>query len=200
MAVPTTELSADTRARILDAAWARARDEGPGALSVKSIAEAAGVSRQLIYFHYGSRAGLIVAMTRHRDATGSFPGRIAAALELAPVDALEEVLRAWFAYLPDILPVARALEAAHVTGDEGGAAWQDRMGELREVVGSAVERLAGAGRLAAGWSADEATDWIWARIQPSAYAQLVEERGWRPERVTDRTVASLLREVVAPAG
>ena len=198
--MPTTELSADTRGRILDAAWVRVRDHGPGALSVKAIAEAASVSRQLVYFHYGSRAGLMVAMARHRDATGSFPGRIAAARALPPAEALEAVLRAWFAYLPDILPVARALEAALVTGDEGGAAWRDRMGELRQIVRASVERVAGAGRLAPGWSADDAADWIWARIQPSAYAHLVEERGWSHRRVTERTVTSLLRELVAPAG
>jgi hypothetical protein len=30
----------------------------------------------------------------------------------------------------EILPVARALEAAVITGDEGGRAWQDRMDDL----------------------------------------------------------------------
>ena len=75
--MPTTEISAETRARILEAAWARVRDQGPSALSVKAIADAAGVSRQLVYFHYGTRAGLIVAMARHRDATGGFPARLA---------------------------------------------------------------------------------------------------------------------------
>ena len=34
---------------------------------------------------------------------------------------LEDLLRAWCDYLPEMLPVARALEAALVTGDEGGA-------------------------------------------------------------------------------
>ncbi len=198
--MPTTELSAETRARIVDAAWERVRDRGPAALSVKAIAAAAGVSRQLVYFHYKSRAGLIVAMARHRDERGDFAVRVAAARELPPVDALEEVLRAWFAYLPDILPVARALEAAHVTGDENGAAWQDRMGELHQIVRAHVERLAAAGRLAGGWSVDDAADWIWARIQPGTYAHLAEDRGWSTRRVTDRTVASVLREIVAPAG
>jgi AcrR family transcriptional regulator len=176
------------------------RDRGPAALSVKAIAAAAGVSRQLVYFHYKSRAGLIVAMARHRDERGDFAVRVAAARELPPVDALEEVLRAWFAYLPEILPVARALEAAHVTGDEDGAAWLDRMGELRAIVHAAVKRVAAQHRLAPGWSPGQAADWAWARIQPGAYAQLVEERGWSAEAVTDRTVASLLRELTTPPG
>src|SRR3954469_25549438 len=54
----TTELSADTRGQILDAAWHRVHEHGASAISVKDIAGDAGVSRQLVYFHYGNRAGL----------------------------------------------------------------------------------------------------------------------------------------------
>ena len=73
----TSELSAETRARILDAAFDRVRDGGTGAVSVKAIAAAAGVSRQLVYFHYGSRAGLLLAMARHRDESSGFVARVA---------------------------------------------------------------------------------------------------------------------------
>ena len=74
------------------------------------------------------------------------------------------------------------------------------MGELRDVIVACVERVAAAGRLADGWSVAQAADWIWAGIQPSAYAQLVDERGWTADPVTDRTVESLIRDVVASAG
>jgi len=50
--VSTTELSAETRARILGTAWQLVRDRGAGVVTVKEVAAAAGVSRQLIYFHY----------------------------------------------------------------------------------------------------------------------------------------------------
>jgi predicted DNA-binding protein (UPF0278 family) len=46
------------------------------------------------------------------------------------VEGLEVLLREWCDYIPEILPVARALEAAVITGDEGGRAWQDRMDDL----------------------------------------------------------------------
>src|SRR5829696_8490871 len=156
---------ADTRARVLDAAWQRVLEHGPGGASVKDIAAAAGVSRQLVYFHYGSRAGLLTAMARHRDEASGFARAVAAGASL------EALLRAWCDYVPDMLPVARALEAALITGDEGGSAWPDRMGET-------------------------ATDWIWARVQPSTYAHLVGERGWTHAEYSDRTVASLLRETL----
>jgi AcrR family transcriptional regulator len=196
--VATSELSADTRARILDAAFQRVRDGGTSAVSVKDIAAAAGVSRQLVYFHYGSRAGLLLAMARHHDEASGFARAAREARALPPVPALEALLRAWCAYLPDLLAVARALEAALVTGDEGGSAWRQRMGELREVLRRAFERVAGDGRLAAGWSADAAADWAWSRIQPSTYAHLVQERGWTYEEYERRTLASLLGELLTP--
>jgi AcrR family transcriptional regulator len=183
--VSSTELSAETRARVLDAAWERVLEHGPRGVSVKDIAAAAGVSRQLVYFHYGSRAGLLTAMARHRDERSAFAKAVGAPLP--------ELLRAWCDYLPDILPVARALEAALVSGDEGGEAWRDRMGELRAIFRHALRDT----RLRPGWTLDHATDWLWARVQPSSYAHLVQERGWTHAEYTERTIASLLDELSA---
>jgi AcrR family transcriptional regulator len=174
-------MSAETRARVLAVAWQRVLERGPSGVSVKEIAAAAGVSRQLVYFHYGSRAGLLSAMARRRDDESGFARAVAAG------EPLEAILRAWCDYVPEILPVARALEAALVTGDEGGSAWRERMAELHAILRRAVERQA----LAPGWTVETATDWIWARVQPSTYAHLVGERGWTHADYTERTVTSL---------
>ena len=190
--------SRDTRARILDTAWGLVRERGVGAVTLADIAAATGVSRQLLYVHFENRAGLLVAMARRHDVRSGFAGRVAEAAELAPVAALERLLREWFAYLPEILPVARALEAAAVNGDEGGAAWRDRMDDLREVLAAAVDRVATDGRLTGGWTPATATDWVWARAQPSAFAHLVADRGWSPGEYADRAVPSILAEVVSP--
>jgi AcrR family transcriptional regulator len=193
-----TGTRSDTRARILDTAWGLVRERGIAAVTLADIAAATGVSRQLLYVHFENRAGLLVAMARRHDVRSGFAGRAAEARSLAPVAALERLLRLWFAYLPEILPVARALEAASVNGDEGGAAWRDRMGDLRELFGAAVARVDGDGRLAPGWTVPAATDWVWARAQPAAFAHLVADRAWPPGDYTERTVASILSEVVAP--
>jgi AcrR family transcriptional regulator len=193
----TTGTRGDTRARILDTAWKLVRERGVEAVTVADVAAAAGVSRQLVYVHFENRAGLLVATVRRHDVRSGFAGRADQAAELAPVAALERLLREWFAYLPEILPVARALEAAAVNGDDGGAAWRDRMGDLREVLAAAVDRVAADGRLAEGWTPAAAADWVWARAQPSAFAHLVADRGWPAGDYVDRVVPSILAEVVS---
>jgi AcrR family transcriptional regulator len=145
---------------------------------VADIDAGTGVSRQLLYVHFENRAGLLKAMARRHDVRSGFAGRAAETSSLPPVAALERLLRLWFAYLPEILPVARALEAAAVNGDEGGLAWRDRMGDLRELFAAA--------------------DWVWARAQPSTFAHLVLDRAWPAADYTDRAVRSILSEVVGP--
>jgi AcrR family transcriptional regulator len=164
------------------------------------VAAAAGVSRQLIYFHYQNRAGLLLAMARHQDRSSGFQREVAATRALDPVPGFETLLRAWCGYLAEILPVARALEAAYITGDEGGDAWRDRMTELREAFRLALERIAAEGRLAPAWTGETAADWAWARVQPGSWAALVGMRGWDPREYTERTAGSLLAELVTAAG
>ena len=189
-----------TRSRILESAWELVGERGTTrGVTVAGIAAAAGVSRQLVYFHFENRAGLLAAMARHHDYESGFAGRVAAIRELPPAEALEGLLRAWCRYIPEILPVARALEAAEITGEEGGAAWRDRMDSLRGVFRAAVGRVEEAGRLADGWTTETAADWVWARSHLATWQHLVAERGWSPDEYRERAVRSILAEVLAPA-
>ena len=193
----TTELSADTRARILEAAWELARTGGTPAASVKEVAAEAKVSRQLVYFHYEHRAGLLLAMARHHDHDSGFVDRVIATRELPPRDSLHSLVREWCAYIPDILPVARALEAAMITGDEGSGAWRDRMDDLWHALRLPLERIAADDGLAAGWTVDRATDWIWAQVQPANYEYLVAVRGWSMARFTEHATRSAAQVLIA---
>jgi hypothetical protein len=138
-------------------------------------------------------------MARDHDRRSGFAARVAASRELAPDEGLDRLIREWLAYVPEILPIARALEAAAITGEAGGAAWRDRMDDLHDQFALAIGRLAAAGRLAPGWSAEAATDWAWARCHLTGWQHLVNERGWDPERYADRCARSVLAEIVRPA-
>jgi AcrR family transcriptional regulator len=192
-----TVLDTDTRSRILEAAWGLIRARGPNGVTIAEIATAAGVSRQLVYFHFQNRAGLLVAMARHHDVRSGFVERVVASRSLPPVEGLEELLREWYEYIPEILPVARALEAALTTGDEGGSAWRDRMEDLWEAFRIAVERVDREGRLAEGWTVVTATDWIWARSHLTTWQNLVGERGWALDDYRERSIRSILAEILA---
>lgn len=178
----------DTPTRILETAWELVTERGTVDVTVGDIAAAAGVSRQLVYFHFGDRAGLLTAMARHRDEASGFVDEVAVSRTMPPAEGLEHLLRAWCDYLPTIASVARALEVS----DDGGSAWRQRMGELRDAVRMTLRRV----DLATGWTVDEAADWAWSRIQPTTWQHLVGERGWTAEQYTERTVRSLLAELV----
>jgi AcrR family transcriptional regulator len=191
-------VSNETPTRILETAFALVREHGTRAVTIGEIASAAGVSRQLVYHHFANRAGLLIAMARHHDERSGFVERVSAGRKLPPVDGLEALLRAWLEYVPTILPVAEALEAALITGEDGAGAWRDRMGELREAFRIAVDRAAREGALAPGWTVEAAADWAWARCQPSSRRHLVGERGWDPGDYVARTVDSILAELLIP--
>jgi len=189
----------NARAHILETAWRLVGERGVQAVTVADIAAASGVSRQLVYHHFESRAGLLVAMTRHHDAASGFRKRLVATRDLEPVEGFEAGLRLWLGYVPEVLHVARALEAALIAGDEGGTAWRDRMDDIHEAFRLAVERVEQARRLAPGWTVDTAADWVYARSHVSTWQHLVADRGWPASDYVERTVASIMAEVVAPA-
>lgn len=52
-------MSQTTRERVLDAAFARVAEVGLARLALEDVAAEAGVSRQTVYRHFGSRDGLV---------------------------------------------------------------------------------------------------------------------------------------------
>lgn len=69
LAVPRRRLSREDRYRqLLDVSWRLIGEEGTDALSLGRLAEAAGVTKPLVYDHFGTRAGLLAALYRDFDA------------------------------------------------------------------------------------------------------------------------------------
>ena len=54
----------DTRSRIVEAALATLRDEGITGVSARAVARHGGFNQALIFYHFGSVEGLLVAVAR----------------------------------------------------------------------------------------------------------------------------------------
>ena len=201
MANEQTGRTTDTRISLLEAAWQLVGERGVGGVTLAEIAATAGVTRQSVYLHFGSRAGLLIEMVRHRDRTSATVRRMLAAAEEAHTESgFSRFTRLWFRHVAAILPVARAIEAASASDADAAAAWQDRMGSLRAVLSGIIERLANSGRLDSGWTRDEATDWLWSRAHIDVWHQLVVERHWNPNNLVNRVTGSLWQELTRSAG
>jgi AcrR family transcriptional regulator len=110
---PRSRLSKQARReQLLDTAMAMVRSEGADALTLVTLAEAAGVSRPIVYDHFGTRPGLLLALyrrldERHRAASAQ------ALQEAGPaVDEIARVMSsAYFACATD-MPEFDAISAA----------------------------------------------------------------------------------------
>lgn len=86
------------RERYLDAAIAVISDEGPGA-SMEAIAQAAGVSKPILYRHFGDREGLVEALAER--FVGELAERLGAILDSGG-DPIELLRRSIDAYVDTI--------------------------------------------------------------------------------------------------
>jgi len=67
-AIPTDEATEDPRAKLLDAAVEHVLAHGLSDLSLRELATAIGTSHRMLIYHFGSKAGLIVAVIRSVEA------------------------------------------------------------------------------------------------------------------------------------
>ena len=138
----------DTRAKLLDAASAVIRRDGPQALTLDSVAAAAGVSKGGLLYHFASKADLLDAIVRRwldefqDDIDAAGPGFVRGYVKASDGAKAEEAgLLAALVADPDVLAVVR----------ERYATWQDRVvTEGGDPVEATVARLAADGL----WLAD----------------------------------------------
>jgi len=65
---PRRRLSRDERLRqLLEVSWSLINDEGTDALTLGRLADAAGVTKPLVYDHFGTRNGLLAALYQDFD-------------------------------------------------------------------------------------------------------------------------------------
>lgn len=187
--------SAGTRDRILAAARSLLERDGYHGVAMNDVAREAGVTRQSVYLHFGSKAGLLLALVDWIDTTQGL-AELSRRVDEAPtaLQALDEAIGLVASYDPKILDTALALDAARRDDADAAAAWEDRMGRRHAFARRLAIRLKKEHVLRDGWSVDDVTDLIWTILSPQA-RQLLVERGWTPKRYA-RRMRQLLHEAL----
>ncbi len=179
-------ISEETRLAVLEAAWQCMSVPGGMNAGMAEIAAAAGVSRQTLFYAFGSRPGLLVAMVRYRDGQTDHVRRLAeiARSEEADLGALRSFTDIWIDYLPIVYPVAYQLESGAATDPDIALAWNDRffnMG-LHRGFERILGRMAASGTLPRGADTAWLADLCLSLVVPSAWHLLIVQCRWTQAR------------------
>lgn len=176
-----------TRDRILEATWRLMEERVGQDVRMGDVAKGAGVSRQAVYDHFGSRAELMVATVRYGDGVLGLSQRLRRYRAAdSGVERLEAYVEFWGNYIPEIYGIARALLAEREVDEAVAAAWDDRMRAVYDACRDIIERLRRDGTLAPGWPTDEAADLLWTMLSIRNWESLTRERGWSVDHYVDR--------------
>jgi hypothetical protein len=109
---------------------------------------------------------------------------------------LEAYVEFWGNYIPEVYGMAKALLAVRETDEAAAAAWDDRMGAVRESCRTTIEALHRDGMLAPEWSRDVAVDLMWTMLSIRNWEQLTTECGWSTNQYVSRMQKLLKRTLV----
>lgn len=188
-----------TRERILDAARQLLESGEPASMS--AIADAAGVTRQLLYVHFDGRADLLLQLSRRIDETVRTPAVQARVDDAASaVDALRETVAVQGLIKPSINAVAAAIDRMRHDDRDAARAWDEREAARHQRCLDVTRRMRKDGRLRAGWSPESAARLVWSLTSQRAWQELVAEGDWTTAawvRHTTRTLESTLVDETA---
>ena len=187
--------NSETRRRILEAAC-QLLEAGRGKNArMSDIAKRAGVSRQAVYLHFDNRTDLLVATTLYLDEVKGIDERLAASRTAVDgISRLTAFVDAWTGYIPEIYGVAKALMILRDTDPEAADAWNGRMLAVRHGCAAAIHALERDGQLSDSYSAEQATDLLWALLSVRNWEQLTQESGWSQAEYNSH-VQKLVRSV-----
>ena len=101
----------------------------------------------------------------------------------------------WGNYIPEVYGMAKALMVTRET-DEAAAAWDDRMGAVRDSCRRTIEALQRDGMLAPEWSRDVAVDLMWTMLSIRNWESLTIECGWSTNQYVSRMRKLLKRTLM----
>ncbi|SDG05687.1 transcriptional regulator, TetR family [Lentzea fradiae] len=185
-----SELRADPRAAVVEAAAGLLRESGARALTTRAVAQAAGVPQPTIFRLFGDKDGLLEAVAEHVMAgyVAEKGGRAAG----EDGDPVADLRAAWQAHLDFSLanPDVFTLLAGPGQGSAAAAAGV-------EVLRARVARVAAAGLL--GVPVERAVDMIRAAGSGAVLTMLARPAGERDSRLADSLLDAVLGAILTSA-
>lgn len=186
-----------TRKTILDTAWTLISDKGAD-VSLGQIAKTCGITRQALYLHFGTRAGLLTAIVRRTDERLDIIRKLTESLECeTPRDRVAKFADAWFDFVLEIYPVASDLIRLRAKDEDAAIAWSDRMSELKQITFALVKTLERDGVLAPHWRPRAGSEFVWTLISVQVWGLLTNDCGWPEEDARNHLKNQIIHSLIA---
>ncbi len=188
-----------TRRRILEAAR-ELLESGASSASMGEIAHAAGVTRQLLYVRFDSRADLLLELSRMVDAEVRTPQRQSVVDDAPDAGAaLREAVALQGRIKPELAGVADAIDRLRPHDDDAASAWAERESARLDRCRAVIDRLDQDGVLDPVWTSDEAARLLWATTSQRAWRDLVVDGDWSTQQWVECTTRLLERALTTSA-
>lgn len=191
---PTTRDS--TRAALFDAGLDLIERHGVAYATLARVGEAAGVTRQSVYLHFGSRAGFLLGLVDHVNAREGFD-KSAANVDAAPTadDALRQIIALRADSAPRLELLISALGAAMGDDDVVAEVWKKRQ-ELRwRAFRRLATRMQKEESLRSDLPTADAAALMWSACSFETWRYLVRTRGWSARKYVKHIHAMITRTV-----
>jgi AcrR family transcriptional regulator len=187
------------KVRILEAAHTLMQ-QGSTHASMAEIAQAAGISRQAVYIHFGTREALLSALNQYMAQTCGIADELRR-IEEAPngIDALRMSASFQARLYPKVRAVVRALERAQGDDEAAERVYQAQLRSDLAGCKVTVNRLAREQLLRPGLDVPTATDLLWALTSIPLWEELVLQRGWSAKRYERHVAELLIAALIDPA-
>lgn len=201
------ERAARTRAAILAAATASFLQEGYAGTTMRSVAQAAGVSLPTVELAFGTKAALLKAAIDVAIAGDDDPVAVLDRPWAGEARAMADP-RDFLGLAARVLAAAQARSAGLMLALFEGVAGGDELDALRrqmvaqrEVTAAwLTDRLAERAALRPRLRRAEAVDMVWALIDPALFDRLTRHRGWTAARYERWIADTLAAALLAPTG
>jgi len=180
-----------TREAVLDAGRALITEAGYARMTMRAIAERAGVSVDTVYLHFRTKAAVLKALLDIAVGGDEAPIPVAdrdwvhqIRAQPGARPALAEFAASVTSVHARLAPLFIATRAAADADATAAALWEARKSERLHGMHDFAAHLADTGELRRTLTTDDARDRLFALASPEVYGLLVLELGWLPERYT----------------